>query len=294
MAVGDIITAARFNLLQGRIANILGTGSGDSGYGQSLASSAVNVGDTITAEILNNIFQDMLNARVHQTGAIPTTLKRVNVGDIIAENTSTNPDGNLKGLSDYEDLIALIEADKFLLDSGQATEEAAVSDTRTLEWNGIITHEVKASWFLGEARHFFNSGGEIRFSANLSGGSGAKTTDWTQMLSTMGTIKFNYTQTTADSGSGSNIGFYDLTDSYQTIFIKTGSGIYSNNQYSIEAKLHDLDANSIWFRIRFNDPAYPSIDENINGQLTSSIRTLRASGVYVSVFGPIITNETTL
>ena len=41
MAVGDIITAARYNNLQSRVATIMGVGSGDDGYGQNLSSSQV-------------------------------------------------------------------------------------------------------------------------------------------------------------------------------------------------------------------------------------------------------------
>ena len=38
MAVGDIITAARYNNLQSRVATIMGVGSGDDGYGQIIRS----------------------------------------------------------------------------------------------------------------------------------------------------------------------------------------------------------------------------------------------------------------
>ena len=44
MAVGDTITAARYNIIQARIAAIIGVGSGDEGYGQARASSTVAVG----------------------------------------------------------------------------------------------------------------------------------------------------------------------------------------------------------------------------------------------------------
>ena len=41
MAVGDIVTAARFNNLQARIATVMGVGGGAEGYGQSLDSNSV-------------------------------------------------------------------------------------------------------------------------------------------------------------------------------------------------------------------------------------------------------------
>ena len=43
VSTGDNITAAQFNSLQSRVSNIMGTGSGDSGYGQTLSSAQVAV-----------------------------------------------------------------------------------------------------------------------------------------------------------------------------------------------------------------------------------------------------------
>jgi hypothetical protein len=44
---GDNITAAQYNGLQSRIDQVLGTGSGDFGYGNSVSSSQVTVGNTV-------------------------------------------------------------------------------------------------------------------------------------------------------------------------------------------------------------------------------------------------------
>ena len=68
MAVGDTITAARINNLQSRIELILGSGSGQNGYGQSLSSAQVSNDTTATAADLNAIYTDVLKARVHQVG----------------------------------------------------------------------------------------------------------------------------------------------------------------------------------------------------------------------------------
>ena len=56
MAVGDTITAARYNIIQARVAAVIGLGSGDEGYGQSRTSSTVAVGATITAQDMQNLF----------------------------------------------------------------------------------------------------------------------------------------------------------------------------------------------------------------------------------------------
>ena len=52
---GDTITAAQYNDLQSRVNNIMGTGSGQSGYGQALASAQVSTGNTVTATQMNRL-----------------------------------------------------------------------------------------------------------------------------------------------------------------------------------------------------------------------------------------------
>ena len=130
------ITAARLNNLQSRIALILGTGSGTNGYGQSVVSSQVNnSSDTVDAEDINNIFTDMLKARIHQVGVNETGIRQV-IADLnsVAEetssqindagNTANDPEGTKKGIADYELLMNSIESDKALIHPSQALLEA--------------------------------------------------------------------------------------------------------------------------------------------------------------------------
>ena len=71
MAVGDTITAARYNIIQARVAAVIGLGSGDEGYGQARTSSTAAVGATITAQDMTNLFTDMTKIRLHQSGSVP-------------------------------------------------------------------------------------------------------------------------------------------------------------------------------------------------------------------------------
>ena len=41
----SVVTASRYNAIQTKVANVLGTGSGDKGYGQSVTYSQVSAGD---------------------------------------------------------------------------------------------------------------------------------------------------------------------------------------------------------------------------------------------------------
>ena len=69
------ITAARLNNLQARIALILGVGSGTSGYGQTVSSSQVNNTQVVDADHINNIYTDMVKARIHQVGVTETGIR---------------------------------------------------------------------------------------------------------------------------------------------------------------------------------------------------------------------------
>jgi hypothetical protein len=90
MAVGDTITAARYNIIQARVAAVIGLGSGDEGYGQARTSSTAAVGATITAQDMTNLFTDMTKIRLHQSGSVPTEIASPSVGDTVEDSNSTS------------------------------------------------------------------------------------------------------------------------------------------------------------------------------------------------------------
>lgn len=304
------ITAARINNLQSRIELIVGNGAGENGYGQSVLSSQVsNLSGVIEAADINNIYNDMIKARVHQVGpgdaGIRQVLQNLNV---VAEDTSffvndsgvvsTDADGALKGIRDFENLMSDIEVDKFQVHPSQAVVETAITDTLSSRWNGLRDQEVRVTFTDADhRRHFFNTGGEIRFAANVTGAATLKGLDWAQLCSTIGTVSFKYNTTTVSgSGTPQSIGNYQLTTSYQTIYQKVGAGyytgVYSGNLYTIKAKY--TDANVIWFKIEFNDVVFDNnIDNDVDGRLESVVQQFRANNT-VSVPSPSYTNISTL
>ena len=288
------ITAARLNNLQSRIALILGTGSGSSGYGQSLASSQVVADSIVASSDINNIFTDMVKARIHQVGIAETGIRQV-IEDlnIIAEDTSgtitdagvegSDVEGTKKGLADYESLMNNIESDKLLLHSSQAALEPKLTSTRTATWNGLIYHVFTATWSSADVRrHFFNAGGEIRLSTNNTNPSTSKGLDWAALCSEVGIVRFTRSQTFAgNSGQGYFIGDDYMSSSYQTVYAKVGagtySGVYAGNLYTIKAR--ETSSSVIEFRIEFNDVVVDNnIDNNVDGALTSTIQQYRADG----------------
>lgn len=67
MAVGDLITVDRYNQIHSVVSSVLGNGSGRFGYGQSVKSTLLPVGKTITAEDMQNLRFDINRAARHQT-----------------------------------------------------------------------------------------------------------------------------------------------------------------------------------------------------------------------------------
>lgn len=304
MAVGSLIRSARYNNLQGRVSTILGVGSGSDGYGQSLESKQVIAGDDVTATDMANLYVDMVKSRIHQTGSTPTDISLITSGNLITEGDGRTG-GTTTGIADFERIMTNIENDRFLLAPSEAVLENGISSVRSTAWNGKLTHEVTVTFDSeDDRRFFFNSGGEIRLRANISGGFGDKTNDWRVILTNLGVVKFNYTATSSTgTGTGSNIGNYELTGTYVPIFNKTGSGayaLYSANSYTISARAPDYvslsdQGSRIQFKIEVADNSTDrNIDNNVTGTLTSTLQLYRADTDNVRVKKPNFSNTRNL
>lgn len=312
VASGDTITAAQYNDLQSRVNNILGAGSGQSGYGQTLTSAQVSTGNIVTAAHMDNLRTDINKANNHQTGS-SASIGDIAVGQIIGADASGTSVGSLtqttEGYNDYDTAVTNITSNKFLIDSGEGSLEFAISSARSTAWSNEIQHIFTIDFnSTDKARYYFNSGSDIRISLSLTGGSGSKTESWRTLLSDIGTIKFNYTST-SQTGSGSSFpgsrGFYDLSTSYQNIMTDSvgGSGVYAENNIEISA-LRNASKSTLTIRIRLIDadtgdqrPGFlpgPGIDESVTGSITSTIQRFRATGTNVEVAAPSASNVTLL
>lgn len=306
MATGDLITSARYNVMQSKVGNVLGNGTGQLGYGQTSQSYQLNVGKQVDAADITRLRNDLVKVYAHQTGMLPSGLVNVQPNDEIADVDYVL----------YENISEEIYTNRNIIDiASQASVENKVQSQRNALWGGAgqtrtLVHEFKVTFPGGyqvsningttqvatgvdHRRHFFNSGGEIRFSASIVNGTGAKTIDWANMFIAMGAVRFSYNKTLGSSGAGSNIGNFELTDTYQTIFVKSGSSSYSDNLYTVKAR-GSQNSNEIFFRIEISDNngtvVYTVYDESVNGTITSSISQLRPTGSYVSVFTPLYQN----
>jgi len=294
---GETIFAADYNLIQSTIDGIMGVGAGQSGYGQAVSSGQITTSPPTVVGVSQwtNLRNDMLKARQHQTGVSESA-------NLTLPTTSSTIDATLA--NQYYNFSQTIVSNKFALGSGQSSSEGLNVGTRSTNWNGTITHTVTLSFAnANQARYFFNAGGEIRFSASLTGHSStSKTNTWATMLSSMGTIFFNYNTTGTVSGTASSagtsyaIGWYGLTTSDQLCFYKPApAGAYAANDYWIYAR-RDAGSTQIIFTINFQDDAggNPNFDEPVDGTLTSSVGMIRPSGANVSVTGPTTPASTSL
>jgi hypothetical protein len=296
MAVGDIITAARYNSLQNRINVIMGVGSGGVGYGQTLASSQKSIGSVVLLEDLAKLRLDMIRARQHQSGVDETSNYPIySTTDTVSEAAFAN----------LEQQIAIIENNRLALGVNQSSLGVAVTSQRTLNWNATIRHNVTVDFSTANnARYFFNSGGEIRTYATITNFRGLIGSDWNTLLTNMGIIKLAaYTTTRSGTGTGSSIGYYNLTNTPRLIFTKTASGgyLYAANDYSVFASCDVANniaglARYVYLSIYFNDDKgpRPNFDEPPGGTTTSFVQSLRATGSNVSVNAPIITTTLNL
>jgi hypothetical protein len=319
------VSSSRQNLLVERITKILGNGEGTFGYGQGfgygsspssfeVSSSVTSNNNIVTAESINALYADMVRARLHQIGTEPTEIAEIIANaNVIAELESfivdnrgvsiIDENGDSKGILDFENLMQSIENDRFLMSPTQASLELGTTSTRTTVWNDTLSHEFTVTFDNADhRRHFFNSGGEIRISAEISSTNTDKGQSWSQFVNSFGSVLFNYNSTrSGTTGAGTNKGNYQLNNSYQTLFIATGSGftnsVYNGNEYKIEAKALDYVSSNdpgkiLKFKITLNDKAVDNqIDNNIDGTLTSKVEIFRANTDNVRVNTPSITTD---
>lgn len=305
MARGDRILASDYNAIQAKVAAILGTGSAQRGYGQPLFSSAVTTnepesrgGQTITKAQWDALRIDISNIKVHQDGVLPPIISLADRA--IIEYGASHPNTNYNTIADQAVSARFNIATSqsvIATKSTQTTTDSWTSQaqcTLTVTFNGGYTvTNANGTTFTAtgadHARHFFNSGGQIRFNSTRTGGASTlQNTAWTNLLSSIGTQAFGAIEPAITN-------FYSLTNSYQTFYQLGASTPYSNNFYRLEALCNNTGANNstgtanvITFRITwvdgYVDPGPlgpPFTTDGVDGTLTITVDEFKASGVLI-------------
>ena len=267
-----LVTANRFNTLRQQVDNVLGNGSGDTGYGQTLINQSVQVGDLINATNINNSYEDLRKAYKHQTGGNPANniIQAVNQGDLIKENDGVS----YTGWDQYEALATTIGTNRLTVDPTQQSVVLSLNNTRGA-WNGNITLIVNVNFASADARrHYFNAGGYIQISSSTTDGS-SKGSSWNSVMG--GNLKFGAHGTT-HTGNGTPeaaIGNFELDGTAQRILsnFNAGGGAYAANDYYVNVQ--STSDTQIRFSVYWRDQAGGNPDENI-GNLRSYFYTATA------------------
>jgi hypothetical protein len=276
MAIGDPITAARYNVIQSTVSNVLSTGSGDSGYGQTLQSSQVAQNQLIEDDHMNTLRLDIRKAYLHQNNSYPT-LTTVSTADTVTDNTLNN------SYATFETLATNINTNRNTISASRLTTgNTASSYVRTTTWNATRVGNFTVTFATATAaRHFFNSGGAVQIDMIISG-AGAKAVDWNSLFNTnMGTLTFaNIASSRSGSGGtlSSSVAYSTLTTTFQTVYTTSSAGTYSSNNFDIQVRFTDISSLVIEFQITLNDAAAGNIDEDVPANLSINVNRRIANG----------------
>jgi hypothetical protein len=292
MAVNDKIRTVDYNDVQTKLSNLIGVGSGTTGWGQTVNSSPVTVSNRITVNEWANLRNDIINGFRHINSGTPSTVQATANNIIKYNDSGTTPAQATEVVVQYDRWADQLIADRFTIHPTQAVTKNKGSQTRTTSWNTGVSTTVTVTFTTAtQARYFFNSGGKIRInSTRTSGTNSSQNNSWTNILNSAGTREFGAQVPTTGFSPMNGRNFYRLTSSFQQWYLISGSSPYTLNSYSISARSNVADnstgtANQIEFLIQwtdsYTDPGPPSLGDLVDGTLTLAVTTLEASGILV-------------
>lgn len=321
---GALIRASDYTDVRKLVSRLLGDRIGEYlsdperakyGYGQPVLSDGQEVlSETTFIDDLNiaTLKSDVIKIAAHcgiLTDPAVVGLPNVTSGDIVDNNH----------LDAFLAVLPVLNANRFELGPDQfsdSTFPTDISNSRTTQWgtslyygDSTIRHSFTVDFASSEnARYFFNSGGQIRFTASRTGGSvTGQNENWTQLLQAMGTVIFNHNSCSGVTGSGTNIGFYNLTSNPQQVYTKTAptggvyGSAYAQNDYTITMSCNVPDnalgqAQLLFVNVYFNDDksGYTPASDTVDGTITSTVNVRRATGSNVQVAIPNAVNTVLL
>ena len=321
VVTGDVVGTADYDNMVANLSRQLSTpaditigtytASSTYGYNQSALSLDAATGETISASNTSQGYknlQDEAQALATFTGV-----------SLFSSSSTDKVTGDSITASDWNNLMtdtkSLFDA-RLSIPGSSLTTDSSGTSSRTTAWGSsgtpeithVFTHSFSSE---GHARGFYNSGGEVLFTASRSGGTsgssagtiGSQNSNWTSLLSAMGTLTFNLNNLTSSGSTGTSAGkgFYELTTSYQDLYSKYGSGSYASNYYKIQAAVNSTtNPTVVTFKVIMRDDhalgdgiGADGIDGNaddsvgyvdsVDGTITSTVQTKRANnGVVVT------------
>ena len=301
MAVNDKIRVADYNAIRSTVVDNLGTGAGPFGYGQALNSSAVAEGTKLTVTHIDQLRNDIINAWTHIFGTAPTPTTVVEGGKVRFNSSNAPVDA-------YQAIASTINSNRFTVAGSQSAVNVPTVPSSTTwpgiygaSWTSLIQCTVTATWpDANQARHFWNSGGQIRFTASRTGGTNNNQNNaWTGILSSAGTRSYggNNPGTGVSPNDGQN--WYRCTNSRQLWYSLSGSSPYGSNTYKIYARTLDAASGNnstgtarqgewhIEFVDNYVDPGQhpsnplPDYIDSVDGTFSIAVSLLYATGILV-------------
>lgn len=287
-SVGGIIEAVDYNSIRNKVIAVLGDGSGNTGYGQTprIQSSAVSGGVIVSATQWSNLRFDIFNCLLHQNGTNPSIVS-VAVGDVLRYGAA-HPNNA------YDTLANTLTSNRFNLGSGRfSTEALANTNSGDITWFSTCYVDITYTFNTADAaRHFFNSGGQLRVSSSFTPSvTKAQTTSWANLLASAGSRAFGSQTPSSGFSPMDGTNFYRLTSSLQTYYTATASSPYSANNYRLQARCNVSNnasgtANIVVIRALFTDgyvdppPGAGSFppEDSVNGTISVSTDMIKPGG----------------
>jgi hypothetical protein len=289
-SVGGIIEAVDYNSIRNKVIAVLGTGAGNTGYGQAdrLNSAAVATGASVTAAQWQALRWDIFNALTHQNGSAPTIVS-VSTGDTIRFGAA-NPNNA------YDTFANTITNNRFNIGSGRSNAPGLGSKSQTFTWTSQAYIDINFTFSnANAARFFFNSGGELRIASTFARGTDTQQNRaWASLLSNAGSQSFGGNAPVAGLGAINGGNFYRLDSTFRTYYTRTDSFPYGSNNYQLQAKCNLASgnnstgtANIVTIRALYTDgyvdPGNSPLDnpntiDQVNGTMTVSASIRLPSG----------------
>jgi hypothetical protein len=288
-ASGQTISATDYNSFVSTFNGVWGTGSGDSGYGQSNTLSTVSAGATVSATEWSTLIARLNSALTHQSGSgsgitAPVTGNIITAISTLSTNV-TNSSTNRKNFNNTRGTPSTTNYDA----TWSSTTPTTFQQVRTVTFASA-----------DQARYFFNAGGQIGIALSVpAGGSdNNKESDWSTLTGTnVGTLNFRIndngrTGTGGTLTANTAIGFYSLTSTdQQALQVASTTAAYTLNTITINVKCNVASNSSggatvLTFTINYNDGS--ADNNNVGaGTLDQINMTVRAA---VTVTPPETTN----
>lgn len=304
-AIKSLIGARFVGTITGNVltVNSISSGSGNLISGLEIYGDGITNGTTISSQLTGNT-GEIGTYQLSVTYPSPVSPPYISVGTYITSGDAVQA----SHVDIFTAALTVIEGNKYELGPDQYSDESlydtggnSISQIRNSSWSTQVKHAFTIDFGSADkARAFFNSGSSIKFTASRSeGATTTQNTNWTDMLNSIGTVLFNYNGATASSGTSTGIGFSRITTTPQQVFVKTGSGSYSMNDYSIEMSCDVADntnggARYLFVTAYFRDGHTNFYGDSVSGTLRHNVNIRRATGSNVLVSSPVATNTTLL